>query len=369
MSMNPSKRFSGIYLLSCFGLLALAVSVNVVGNSTNLFPSSLFPPLTDRAWKTRRLDEAVRDRRPPEVIILGSSRVMQIQPKYVEAVTGKRAFNYGVAVATPIDYLTQLRYLLSIGCRPKMILLGVDEFAFRFGYGRGGAQTLGHLGLFQEMPYPENRDAIATAFESIDLGTTQDSLLRFMRKRKRNLEDAGDVLLDDGYLIFVNFVRKKEEGTFDLAANIAADVKHEDLTGDLQDALLRQNPRKLAVFKEFLSLAQAEGIEVRVMFLPLHPDFERQRLTERLAKARLAMTQNLQTICSRYGVLYRDFTNLGSYDGDPNEFYDAVHQSPVNSRRMINALFSIKASDVVADLPGDSYILKHLPPVTTLTTE
>jgi hypothetical protein len=63
-----------------------------------------------------------------------------------------------------------------------------------------------------------------------------------------------------------------------------------------------------------------------------------------------------------------DFTDLATYDGDPMQFYDAVHQTPINTRRMINVLFRLKASDAVVILPTDGEILKHLPPGTTLAT-
>lgn len=370
--MRQTRLFAVVYVFACAGALASALIVNLLGNDSRLFPSPFFPASSERAWKTRRLDDAVRESRPPKIIILGSSRVMQIQPKYVQAITGKTTFNYGVSTATPTDYLTQLRYLLSIGCRPEIVLLGVDEFAFRYEYRPSEMETLGHLGLFMKMPFPENLETLVGCLRRIDLGTTRQSLSRLVRKKQpvaRGIEDVGNILLEDGYLIYCNHVRKMEDGTFDQAANIASNVGREDGIAMLLESLLRPNPRKLDRFEEFLSLSRAEGIEVRVMFLPLHPDYEKQRLTEQLLQARSAMSQDLQRICTEYGVVYRDFTQLASYDGDPKEFYDAVHQTPVNTRRMVNVLFGITARDVVADLPTDSDILKHLPPVTTLTTE
>ena len=371
--MKPTMWFAGIYILSCVGSLAVAFGINVLGNTTGLFPSSLFPARSERAWKTRRLDEAVRDCRPPQVIILGSSRVMQIQPKYVQAITGKTTFNYGVSTATPTDYLTQLRYLLHIGCRPEIVVLGLDEFAFHYRYKPWEIETLGHFGLFREMPFPENLDVLVRTLGRIDLGTTRLSLSRIVRRKRsvtRSIEDVGDILLDDGYLIYANDVRKMEAGTFNQAANISADIaNNEGIFCILQESLLCPNPRKLDRFDEFLSLSKANGIEVRVMFMPLHPDFERQRFTEQLSQARSALNQDLQRICRKYGALYRDFTKLASYDGDPKEFYDAERQTHRNTRKMLNVLFGIKAGDIMVDLPTDSDILKHLPPVTTLTTD
>src|SRR5690348_3987830 len=87
--------FSASFLV----VLAALFAVNVVGNSTGLFPSDRNPSMAERAWKTRRVDDAVRRKREPGVMILGSSRVMQIQPAYVEGLTKEPTFNYGVSAA------------------------------------------------------------------------------------------------------------------------------------------------------------------------------------------------------------------------------------------------------------------------------
>lgn len=371
--MRQPKLFVGIYIFTCAGVLASAIVVNVLGNANGLFPSPLFPPLAERAWKTRRLDEAVQEGRPPKIIVLGSSRVMQIEPQYLQAITGKTAFNYGVSTATPTDYLTQLRYLLKIGCKPDMVLLGVDESAFHDERRPEELQSLGHPGLFMEVPFSENLDILAESFRGIDLRTTQRSLSRLFKNKRpvpRPVESAGNILLEDGYLIYCKHVRKMQNGTFDQAANVAADVRRADFVAVLRQSLLQPNPRKLDQFEQFLALARTEGIELRVMFLPLHPEYERRLFTEPMSRARVAMSQNLRRTCAKYGVAYRDFTELASYGGDPKEFYDAQHQTSTNTRRMVNAVVGVTVPEATAaHLPTDNYILAHLPRVTTLTTE
>jgi hypothetical protein len=370
--VTQQRRFAGIYVATCAGALALALIVNLLGNVNNGFPSPFFPAFSERAWKTRRLDDAVRESRPPKILILGSSRVMQIEPKYVQAITGKTTFNYGVSTATPADFLAQLRYLLSIGCRPETLLVGVEERSFHHPSRSWEMETLGHLRLFMKMPFPENLDILIGSLRGISLRSTARSLERLvgMNRSARRIEDVDQLLLEDGYLIYCNHVRETANGTFNQAVNIAESVGREDGAAELRESVLRPDPRQLALFEEFLTLSRAEGIEVRVMFLPMHPDFERQRFTGQLSRARSAMGRNLQRICTEYDATYLDFTDLASYGGDPREFYDTIHQTPINTRRMMNVLFGIRARDDVAThLPTDSDILKHLPPVTTLTPE
>jgi hypothetical protein len=177
------------------------------------------------------------------------------------------------------------------------------------------------------------------------------------------------LLLDDGYLIYCSHLREIEHGTFNQADLIKASVRNDSSNSQWGESLRRPNPKELGKFEEFLVFCRNQGIEVRVMFLPCHPDYERQLFTAELTQARSALSQSLRRMCGQYGAMYRDFTKLATYDGDPDQFYDSVHQTPVNTRKMINVLFGIGAADVVADLPTDREILKHLPSVTSLTTE
>ncbi len=207
--MSNTRSFSAIYLLACLATVLAIFAVNLLGNTTNFFPSPLHPPMSERAWKTRRLEEAVAASRAPRVIILGDSRVMQIQPAYVRAVTGKTTFNFGVSVATPTDFLAQLRYLLKIHGKPDLILVGVDEFTLAPHLRPSQVEILGHVGLFAEVPCPSNLQIIGRALSLCSFRTTRDSLLRLLahQRPKRELGAVDDLLLEDGYLIYCDKIR------------------------------------------------------------------------------------------------------------------------------------------------------------------
>jgi hypothetical protein len=370
--MKQPKLFAAAYLLTCAVALVSAAVVNVLGNGSNLFPSPYFPSSSDRAWKTRRLDEIFQTSQHPKVVILGSSRVMQIQPSYVQAITGKTTFNYGVSTGTPADGLAQLRYLLDSGCRPDLVVLGIDEQAFHRCYYPWEVETISHVGLYREASFPENLEIALEALRRIDVGTTRASLDKLIRpdaSTPRTVNDVENILLEDGYLLYSTHLRKIEAGTFDLAANIAEDYSHGEVVARTKESLLQPSPRKMARLEEFLSLAKTEGIEVRAMLLPLHPEYEKRFLTEDLMNARSVLSEKLRTICTEYGAAYRDFTDLASFNGDPKEFFDGHHQSSANLRKMVNVLFGLRPTDQVAKVPTDRDLLKHLPAISTLTTQ
>src|SRR5262245_37677873 len=111
--------FCGSFLLMLLG----TVAVHVLGNPDDMFPSPRVPNRQDRGWKSRRLMSLLREGKPPQAVILGSSRMKQVSPKHIHAISGLRTFNYAVGGATPTESLAQVKSMLRAGIKPKLIIL------------------------------------------------------------------------------------------------------------------------------------------------------------------------------------------------------------------------------------------------------
>ena len=77
----------------------------------------------------------------------------------------------------------------------------------------------------------------------------------------------------------------------------------------------------------------------------------------------------ISEICRENGVTYRDFYDIDSFGGDPEEFFDPSHATFVNTQRMMNALFNIPPEKKAVRVPTDEDLLDHLPERTSLTLE
>ena len=269
--MKQSKSFAGVYLLSCVTALAVVVGINVWGDGSNSFPSTLYPAMN--RWHGRRGDWTTRYEMavPPKATHPRLQPGDAIQPKYVQALTSKTTFNYGVYEATPTEYLAQLRYLLRMGCRPEMVILGVDEWAFHNQCTFFERASLSHLGLFREVPFPEDCDVLMRSLGNIDWGTTRKSLSRLVKKKEpvfRSIDDLDSIplLLEDGVVVFAKASREMEAGSFNLAANISAEIRSGNEIPLLQESLGGGRVQDGSIASKSLSLAGAEGIDVRVMF-------------------------------------------------------------------------------------------------------
>lgn len=358
--------------LGAFVLLLLALfTIDFLGNATGLYPSPLRPSRSERAWKTRRFDDRVKAGDVPQVLVLGSSRTMQISPPYLSALTGgKRVFNYGVSSAEPLDFLTILRHALEMNAKPQMIVVGVDEQAFGAAFNKYQIQLVSHWSLYRNIPFPERLDFTGYALRNTSLSSIPTSVGILLRPNKtlRPLAKTKELLLEDGYLIYRERALDKAAGKHDAIASAESQSRSFKRNQHEHELMMTPTQRKYDLMRQFLTLAHDNGIEVKVMLLPMQPRYAELTQNKRMRRATRDEGRELAQMCAATGATYRDFTDIASYGGDPNEFWDGVHQTPENIRRMINTLFGHKPDEVVVKVPTDLEIMKNLPKITTLTT-
>jgi hypothetical protein len=64
--------------------------------------------------------------------------------------------------------------------------------------------------------------------------------------------------------------------------------------------------------------------------------------------------------CAAHGAKYFDFRELSSFSGERNEFWDPVHLTPTNLRKLTNILFGQPAERIFPELPTDAERLRRL---------
>ncbi len=367
-------RFALVFA-ACLGTVyTLALLINFLGNGPGTMPSPLVPCRSERAWKTRRIEHLTREGRPPRLIVMGSSRVMQIRPDHLKAITGKDSFNYGVSLGCPVDFLTQLRFLIKIGARPELLVVGTEEFAFgdSLDYDFYDVQLAGHAGLLPEIPWFEQPRIDLAVVKSVSVSTTRKSVanLRSRPRRPAPNHEALDILLSDGYRLTPKLSVSIRDGDFRLDSGLETSLKFWTRAFPTDEAAERMRPvgRRLGYFVELLELARTNGIEVRVMYLPLQPTFVERFFSPRRTAIRLEVRDAVARACGQHGALFRDLSDLGSFHGDPEGFSDGTHAIGDNLRKMVNVLFGLPPDHVAASLPDDLELIENLPPTTTMDT-
>jgi hypothetical protein len=362
---EDSPLFLAQYMVACAGVLAVVFAINFAGNAEDLFPSPWRPATSDRAWKTRRLEECVRAGSAPKALILGSSRLMQMRPAYIEAITGKKTYNYAVTGANLLDCLVQYRYALRLGTKPDLIIMNVDERMLLGDVSKANVRLAGHPGLLREVPAWDRARIVYRLIRSIDVASTISSiraLLHAPRPEGEVLSLDTVVFTGDGYRINRRRALAKEKRVYDLRAEMQNDAIDAELrSGEGSDSgTCAFNPRMIEYFRQLLQSVKAEGIEVYVIITPEHPTLSDTKMGEARRKLLGELKKLVSEECRSLALNYRDFSDLASFGGAPDEFWDSCHQTPANMQRMTNVLFGINPMHSMARLPSEVDLLRGL---------
>ena len=115
------------------GLLAAVLAFNAVVDPYGTLGTGLFPTVTPQDSSTKvQLLEALKQ--PPQVVVLGSSRAMRIEPSYIAQKTGLRSFNAAVRSGTPLDAWAFANFIHDHfqGASPRYLwMLDVNAFQYQ----------------------------------------------------------------------------------------------------------------------------------------------------------------------------------------------------------------------------------------------
>ncbi len=107
---NPNqKRFVLAFLVSCLGVLAVVLAMNIVIDPFAIAGSGIVPTAVE-SDRSIKLDLLQHLKRGPETLILGSSRSRQAEPQFLRTLTGRAGFNAGVTGGTSADEYVFVRF-------------------------------------------------------------------------------------------------------------------------------------------------------------------------------------------------------------------------------------------------------------------
>ncbi len=329
------RRLSFAVAGSCLAALLTIALLNYVVNPHGKFATNFFKPyiFTSRLAKL----EAIADLdEPPEAIILGSSRVMTMEPAQVRRRTGLRTYNAGVYSARTEDYLAILRYLKSVHPQPpKLIILGVDVQAFH-NTAPVDDRLVATSRLAEQIPESITWWSQVKLLDGIiSLQQTRDSLSSLHRSYFEPTSRSA-VFGPDGHFRQVRVERAIEQGTFDLAQSIAGS---KDKYLQRYQGYDRLGQRRCHFFETFLDMCEREGTHVAAFLTPMHPTLRAYLEEHTTYPARYREVDDyLKSLADRYKLTYLDFTHLSAFGGLQDEFADGVHPRPENTRRMTDVI-------------------------------
>lgn len=336
----PARRAWGPYVrtllaLALVALLAWGATAAAI-NPRGEFPWQPVQPISSedpayKKWLLGRLDE------PPETLILGSSRSQKVAPADVEAASGRTAFNFALADAYPEDALAVYRGVTGPGGaagQPAEVIVGLDlnrlepreegsrrtRAAFGPLHGDGASagdwlEAFGHA--YTELYVRQAGGAVLQ-----ELGWTPEGLVEFD---------------PDGLAHYRPWERQQAAGTFDQDREIGRFLG--DRSGYRSFRGLDEG--HVAAVRQLVDEARADGATVRVWLTPVHPRLEasyREANATGYDESLAAARDLLRSLC-RDGVHAHDYSDLASFGGRPEWFYDGSHMMRENTRAVVEALY------------------------------
>jgi hypothetical protein len=330
------RGFLAVFAALCFSIAAL----NYVINPQGLYSTRL---VKTPQWNTRHEKIALMKGTHCQAIILGSSHAMKISSSKVKDLTGYQTFNAAVDMATVEDEFAFLRAAVEGNRWPlNLVLVAVDPETFS-----PSAPLDPTLVDDPELSrYVVSRSDIdhrwenATALLSLEQTSLSFQTLNWIWKGA-----LPDHHFDaDGYLHYDTMERAKTSGTYDLMAQI--NITKGRITGRYRTIGALSAARE-QLFLTMLRYCQVHGIAVKIFILPLHP-LIRATLSVYHYDRLLDETIDFATSAARrYNAGFYDLSDLRTFRGHADAFYDGEHIDEVNARLVAIKLLAHERGDAV----------------------
>jgi hypothetical protein len=318
------------WFAAALALLFLSIAgFNFIVNPMGLYPTRIFPVLV---WNPREAKAQMLDgyKEKPQALILGSSRTMKIAPADVQRLTGLRTFNAGVSSAMVEDYYVMLRYAVERAhVNPKLVLIGVDLEAFdsRLQMDWWLLPSRGLSLVSRRVSADSWAEKFNRAFSAsqtrLSLQTIEILLTRNKLEPLRQLEP-------DGYVHWLDRETERAEGRLDLNTRIRetiGDYKPRFASDDISED-------RLHYLESTLQYCHEHGFRAVVFLTPWHPRVIEALQPMGFSRRHDAILKRVSAMSEASGAQVYDFSDVSSFDGIADGFFDGIHIDERNASRL-----------------------------------
>jgi hypothetical protein len=333
------RRFVGGLLSGALGLLACVGAFNAVVDPFGFVGSAVFPTaiLSDRATKACL---AERLRSAPQLIVYGSSRAMKVAPAFVSRLTGLTTFNAAVSSASPADVWAFANFLHGrFPGRPARVIWLLDIESFR-------TRPL-DPGLLETPALARYFSASAQASAKIDSvwtlfswKTARDAYRVATSHRASIATRVPCTYRSNGVTEYTP--RGLRQWDFhDVArargASLTASVDRSiaQYRGVYASGYPRLSPTSQHWFERTLRVMHAWGIRPIIVLTPIQPKLLRAIGSLGWWRRHADVVRYLHSVQKRVPFELLDASEVATFGGSRRAFYDGVHMTPPNVRRLM----------------------------------
>jgi hypothetical protein len=273
---------------------------------------------------------------PPSVLVVGSSRAVQIDPQEIQQRTGATAYNAGITNAAVRDLLAMVSYadLRTPGRLPRLVVfLDVEMF---------GRRTP------TERVLDYQRRILATRATCPEPAPCQESWLRSaesIANDARARQNGGRSYLAtqraDGHQLGSRLAAWEAQGVdLRVIRNRRIAIRVRSYGPGQFDRLY---PVQKEHFERLVALANARGVRPMVVLTPMHPACIRICGAAGWTARRRAVQAYLRGSAQRGGFTWRDYSYPATWGGTGASFYDEIHLRPSGASLVVGKLAALGA--------------------------
>lgn len=303
----------------------------------------------------------------PDVLVLGSSRSMKLDPADIRAITHRSAFNAAVSGGTMRDMYLYAKFAEQTwpNAFPHLVI-GVVSDTFRDGAGAGATADPRLRAL---LPADDATSSLReTASTLLQLDTLKASVRMALRIVEREgiatlahpvapasdkprsraatpasgkltrRANAPESFSADGMQLYTPVDPAKSP----LSARVSRQMRDYvnrtfNRAGDTFDGV---DPESRDLFVRMIRMANDHGDTPVIWITPYQPDALALMPHDEFVRRDRKMRDMLRTIGDEEGIRFHlvDFARLDAFGGRSEDFYDGIHMMPSNTRRVIAEL-------------------------------
>lgn len=301
---------------------------------------------------------------PPQIMVLGSSRSMKLDPRTIEKLTGQRAFNAGVSGGTTKDMYLYTRYAEQLwgnvdgGSRFPHLVIGVMNDVLR-NHGTasfdprlrrflpsaqrqpGRLETLKALlqwktiqAAWRSVPAVVRRDGMHTLADPTGKSGSITADLATVGNQRGNRRENFSAL---GMQEFPP-VKRMEVPIRTRVENQMAEYIERSYVADAQ--YTGHDEVGVQMLRRTIRLANEHGDVPTLWKTPFHPRALKLLPKDLYRQRDDAFEQVIRGLKDDPDLRfeYVDFDDLSSFGGSANDFYDGIHMTEKNTDRVLRAL-------------------------------
>jgi hypothetical protein len=327
-----ARSFAVLAVASTVLALVLTAGANAVVNPRADFPVHVFKPLTaDLAWEKYQGYEGKTP--PPTALIFGTSRGMFIPSSSVPDPGPGGAFNYAFPGGEIPAIGLVWDHIVAEGKTPQRVVYALDGFAIRSDLTLRFPTSQAYPAVGGAPP-PLGKEAYQ-ALQSLSALYVRDTA-RSLALSVIGFPQPINSLDADGTAHLPEQDAQRASGTFDQSA--ALEHHYATVIRGVYGPRRGPDPALVSELRNLLAKISSNGTRLQVVLPPFHPTvLARLQGNPTFGALQAATLDVVRAACGPNLEVY-DFTDISSFGGRPEDFYDGYHGTAETGQRMMEAM-------------------------------